>query len=128
MEAVLSEDEKQIMLSLSLDGKVNLSGFDMIFKYNPKHFKLSNLDDALDLQVYSAHHENLGMITFNYVGIKNITEPKEILTITFDFIGTEKVDDKFILQAVEMIKINEKNPEDILNVDYKLSEINYSIE
>ena len=127
MDATLSEDGKQIMISLSLEGKVNLSGFDMALQYNTKHFKLNNLDDALDLQVYSAHHENLGMVTFNYVGIKNITEPKEILTITFDFIGKEKIEDMFVLQAVEMIKIDEKNPEDILNVDYKLSVINYII-
>ena len=127
MDAVLSEDGRQIMVSLSLDGKVDLSGFDMVLQYNPKHFKLKNLDDALDLQVYSTHNENLGVVTFNYVGIRNITEPKEILTVTFDFIGAEKIEDKFILQAVEIIKISEKNPDDILNVDYKLSEVNYSI-
>jgi len=127
MVAVLSEDGKQIMISLSLDGKVNISGFDMALQYNPKHFKLNNLDDAFDLQVYSAHNENLGIITFNYVGINNITESKEILTATFDFIGKEKVDSKFLLQAIEMIKIDEKNFNDILNVNYKLTEINYSI-
>ncbi|MBR5155402.1 MAG: S-layer homology domain-containing protein [Clostridia bacterium] len=127
MNAILSEDGKQIMISLSLDGKVNLSGFDMALQYNPKHFKLNNLDDALDLQVYSAHNEDLGIITFNYVGIKNITESKEILTATFDFIGKEKIDSKFLLQAIEMIKIDEKDVNDILNVDYNLTEINYSI-
>lgn len=127
LDAVLSEDGKQIMISLSLDGKVNLSGFDMSLQYNPKHFKLNNLDDALDLQVYSAHNEDLGIITFNYVGIKNITDSKEILTATFDFIGKEKVDGKFLLQAIEMIKIDEKNVNDILNVDYNLTEVNYSI-
>lgn len=127
MDATLSEDGKQIMVSLSLDGIVDLSGFDMSLKYNPKHFKLSNLDDALDLQVYSAHNENLGIVTFNYVGIKNITEPKEILIATFDFIGTEKISDKFLLQVVEMIKIDEKNFNDIVNVDYNLTAINYTI-
>ena len=74
-----------------------------------------NLDDALDLQVYSAHNEDLGVITFNYVGINNITESKEILTATFDFIAKEKIDSKFLLQAIEMIKINEKDVNDILN-------------
>ena len=127
MNAVLSEDGKQIMISLNIDGKVDFSGFDMALQYNPKHFKLNNLDDALDLQVYSAHNENLGIITFNYVGINNITESKEILTATFDFIGKEKIDSKFLLQAIEMIKIDEKNFNDILNVNYKLTEINYSI-
>lgn len=128
MDAVISEDGKQIMLTLSLDGKVNLSGFDMILNYNPKHFKLLNSDDALDLQVYSAHDENLGVVSFNYVGIKNITEPKEILTATFELIGNEKAEGDFSLQAVEVIRIDEKNDDDILNADYTLTEINYSIQ
>lgn len=127
LNAVLSEDGKQIMISLNIDGKVDFSGFDMAFQYNPKHFKLNNLDDALDLQVYSAHNEDSGIITFNYVGIKNITESKEILTATFDFIGKDKIDSKFLLQAIEMIKIDEKDSNNILNVDYNLTEVNYSI-
>ena len=127
LKSVLSEDAKSITIALSLDGKVNLSGFDMILKYNKEHFKLIDLDDAFDLQIYSGTNENDGVVSFNYAGIKNITQSKDILTATFELIGNNAAEGKFELMPIEIIKISEKDKLDIEDAEYTLTDLEYSI-
>ena len=127
LKGILSEDAKAVSLTLSLDGKVDLSGFDMMLKYNKEHFRLVELDDAFDLQIYSGSDENNGIISFNYVGIKNINQPKNILTAQFELISNNAEDGVFELTPIEIIKISDKDKLDIEDAEYTLTDVKYSI-
>lgn len=126
MEGEVSEDGKAISVKLILDGKVNLCGFDMILKYNPEDLKLSELDDGLDLQIYSANNEKEGKISFNYSGATNLTKSKEILIASFEVVSTTESTDTISMDAVEVIKVIDKDNE-IENAECTLNEIKYSI-
>jgi len=98
-----------------------------MLKYNKEHFRLVELDDAFDLQIYSGSDENNGIISFNYVGIKNINQPKNILTAQFELISNNAEDGVFELTPIEIIKISDKDKLDIEDAEYTLTDVKYSI-
>ena len=124
-DAVLSEDSRKLKVNLTLEGKVNLCGFDLLLKYNPNQLKLIQWDDELDFQIYSAKNEEKGLVSFNYTGIKNITKTKQILTAEFEVVGNSKGSDKISFEAVDVIRLDEEN--EVVDADYTLTEVNYSI-
>ena len=126
--ATTSGDGRIIDLVVSLEGDVDLCGFDLALYYDSKLCKLKDWNAEYDLQVVGDANETEGVLAFNYAGVKNITSTKKILTASFEVIGVPKTQGAFSLRATEVIRTDNSNNYDIVDAVYALTSVSYTIE
>lgn len=97
-------EQKTVTVELDLTGEVSLCGFDMRISYPKELVKLKELDEIRELPLVASSDPELGLIRFNYAVASNITEDRNILSMTFDVIGDPGEYIYIELLPVEVIK------------------------
>lgn len=128
VSANVSDDGSVINLEISLEGNVELCGFDLLLKYDTNLCKLKEWNTEYDLQIVGEANERSGSIAFNYAGIKNFNAAKKLLTASFEVIGAPGTNGSFSLQAEEVVKTNAEQDYEITAVPYTLTEATYTIQ
>ena len=119
LRAARSADGRTIRLTLKLEGKVRVSGFDLRLNYDSRALSLRKLDTGYGLPIFS-NSSVPGQIAFNYVGIDNLSEPRTILSAEFE-IGENAVGSTaFGLEAVEVICVDPEQGGAILQAPFHL--------
>lgn len=119
LTAVQSQDKKTVDVTLTLQGKVAVCGFDLRLCYDKTAFELETVDTDYDLQVYTSETAEAGKIPANYSGSDNLTKTRKVLKATFRVTDTAPKTATFWLEAVEIIQTNAQY--DILPAQYTLT-------
>lgn len=127
VEAQTEQNGKIICVSITLTGKVELCGFDMNLVYDSNLCKLIEYNTDCDLQVYAAHDESAGQLSFNYAGVRNLTEEKKILTATFEVIASPGNSGVFSLNANEVIATDSGHDFEVYPTKYDYNDVKYQI-
>jgi len=121
LSATLAEDKKTVEVTLTLQGKVGLCGFDMVLQYDNNVYSLRELDTEHDLTLFSYVLADQGCIMFNYAGATNITKEKTVLTAVFDVVGQPDEESVFSMPVGVVIKTDETQGYEVSMADYTLT-------
>jgi len=128
LEVIPSADGKSVVVTLALQGAVEICGFDLRLNYNTQMFSLNNLDVSQDLYVVAKDDPDEGQIAFNYGAASNISKGKSVLSASFDVIGTSSQIGTFNLTPIEIIAVDPTNGNEPVQVDYVLTSRAFQIE
>jgi uncharacterized repeat protein (TIGR02543 family) len=100
---IIKQSNNLISVNVSVQGIVNFSGFDNIFKYNSNTLKIVSIENKINAVINS---NNLGEIYFNFIDATNvINEDIEVISIIFEI--TTVGDSNFELNVNDLIAVSE---------------------
>ena len=119
-----AKDKETLELNLSLDGAVELCGFDFRLKYDVNRYELVSVNTEYDLSLVFDMESVDGEIAFNCAMVNNIKKPKRILSAVFHVLG-KGGKDKIELVPVEVTRIAENN--DVVVAPYTLTSVTVEV-
>ena len=109
---IINQTNNRILVNISVQGIVNFSGFDNIFKYNSNTLKIVSIENKINAVINSNIH---GEIYFNFIDATNvINENIEVISIIFEI--TTVGDNNFELNVNNLIAVSENY--NIIDVEY----------
>ena len=112
--SILNNEDNTITVEISVDGIVNFSGFDSVFKYNHETLKIVSIENNFNAVINSSI---VGEIYFNFIDAINVTKVKtEIIKFTFEIVTEGETN--FELNIIDLIVISD---------NYTIEEVDYTV-